>query len=45
MKKKVKKTIGELTNSRGVWVVNPQTRVAPNKKAYTRKSKHKGTGE
>lgn len=42
MKKKKKTTIGELTNSRGLWLMKPQTRIAPNKKAYTRKNKHKG---
>jgi hypothetical protein len=31
-KKKGKKTIGELTNSRQVWMMNPQTRVIHNMK-------------
>lgn len=36
-----KKTISKLTNTRGVWMMNPQTKVVPSKKAYTRKKKHK----
>lgn len=31
------KTIGEMTNSRGTWQINPATRVRENKKAYDRK--------
>jgi hypothetical protein len=38
--KKQKKTIGEMTNTRGTWELNPVTRVVQNKKAYTRKKKH-----
>lgn len=39
---KKNKTIGEMTNSRGMWERKPYTQVVPNKKAYTRKQKHKG---
>lgn len=39
--KKKKKTIGEMTNSRVLWERKPQTQIVPNKKAYTRKEKHK----
>lgn len=41
MKKKKKKRIGEMTNSRIQWERKPQTQIVPNKKGYTRKNKHK----
>jgi hypothetical protein len=37
-----KKTIGEMTNSRGTWERKPVTQIVPNKKGYNRKKKHKG---
>lgn len=36
-KKKKAKTIGEMTNSRGVWLLNPVTKIVENKKVYKRK--------
>ena len=36
-KKKKPRTIGELTNSRGEWTINPVTRVKESKKKYDRK--------
>lgn len=39
---KKKKTIGEMTNSRGTWEIKPITQIIKSKKAYTRKKKHKG---
>ncbi|MGM9931942.1 MULTISPECIES: ribosome alternative rescue factor ArfA [Bacillaceae] len=49
MMKKKKKTIGEMTNSRMTWSINPTTRVVKNKKgkgSYSRtKFKHRGDGE
>ena len=42
-KKKKAKTIGEMTNSRGVWLMNPVTKVVEDKKKYKReKFKYKG---
>lgn len=47
--KKKKKTIGEMTNSRLSWSINPTTRVVKNKKgkgSYSRtKFNHRGDGE
>lgn len=43
-KRKEPKTIGEMTNSRGTWEINPVTKVVKDKKKYTRKEKHKGAG-
>jgi hypothetical protein len=41
-KKRRAKTIGEMTNSRGEWQINPITRVRDGKKGYNRKKeKHK----
>jgi|GEM_PF-4935180 len=47
--KKKKKTIGEMTNSRMTWSINPTTRIVKNKKgkgSYSRtKFKNRGDGE
>lgn len=40
-KKKKPKTIGELTNSRGEWKLNPVTKVDKDRSKYDRKAKHK----
>lgn len=36
-KRKKPKTIGEMTNSRGEWLMNPLTRVKESQKGYNRK--------
>ena len=43
--KKKGKRIGQMTNSRLMWAINPVTRKTENKKAYKRKTKHKGKGD
>lgn len=45
MGKKQKRTIGEMTGTRVMWAINPITRKTKNKKAYSRKNKHKGKGD
>lgn len=40
-KRREPRTIGELTNSRGTWQMNPVTRVTKDKKKYDRKRKPK----
>lgn len=36
-KRKKPKTIGEMTQSRGLWSINPVTKIKESKKAYDRK--------
>lgn len=42
-KKKKRKTIGKMANSRMTWAISPVARVKPSKKVYSRKDKHKGS--
>lgn len=44
-KNKKPKTIGEMTQRRATWEINPVTRVQRDKTKYTRKKKHKNRGD
>lgn len=41
MKNKKKTKIGEIVGNRVMWERKPQVQIVPNKKAYSRKQKHK----